>query len=125
MKDVYEVLQQKEAAVANVRHEIQSLKSVSSLLSDELALIDARELLRQKEADVARVRHEVESLKIVAPLLSEESASDELTKRRASSAAEEARDSDDRSKATGTDGLFASVIANPRPAFWKLLKRKT
>jgi hypothetical protein len=125
MKDVYEVLQQKEAAVAIVHHEIQSLKLVSSLLSDELALTDARELLRQKEADVARVRHEIESLKIVAPLLSEEVAFDELTKMPADSAPEEARDSDDRSKATGTDGLFASVIANPRPAFWKLLKRKT
>ena len=125
MKDVYEVLQQKQAAVANVRHEIQSLKLVSSLLSDKLALTDAGELLRQKEADVARIRHEIENLKIVAPLLSEESASDELTKTRASSAAEDARDSDDHSKATGTDGLFASVIANPRPAFWKILKRKT
>ncbi len=125
MKDVYEVLQQKEAAVAFVHHEIQSLKLVSSLLSDELALTDACELLRQKEADVARVRHEIESLKIVAPLLSEEVAFDELTKMPADSAAEEARDSDDRSKATGTDSLFASVIANPRPAFWKLLKRKT
>jgi hypothetical protein len=86
---------------------------------------DAGELLRQKEADVARVRHEIESLKIVAPLLSEEAAFDELTKTPADSGAEEARESDDRSKATGTDGLFASVIANPRPAFWKLLKRKT
>jgi hypothetical protein len=122
MKDVYEVLHQKEAAVAIVRHEIQSLKLISSLLSDDLALTDALELLRQKEADVARVRHEIENLKIVAPLLSEELAFDEA---RADSAAEEARDSVDRSKATGTDGLFASVIANPRPAFWKLLKRKT
>ena len=125
MKDFYEVLLQKEADIANVRHEIQSLKLVSSLLSDELALKDARELLRQKEADVARVRHEIENLKIVAPLLSEELASDELTKTRADSAAEVARDSDDRSKATGTDGLFSSVIANQRPTFWKLLKRKT
>jgi hypothetical protein len=118
MKDVYEVLQQKEADVANVRHEIQSLKLVSSLLSDELALKDAFEFLRQKEADVARVRYEIENLKIVAPLLSEELVSDELTKTRADSAAEEARDSDDPSKATGTDGLFSSVIANPRPTFW-------
>ena len=125
MKDVYEVLQQKEAAVAIVHHEIQSLKLVSSLLSDELALTDACELLRQKEADVARVRHEIESLKIVAPLLSEELASDELTRKRAGSAAEEARDSGDRSEATGTDGLFSSLIANPRPTLWKLLKRKT
>jgi NADH dehydrogenase/NADH:ubiquinone oxidoreductase subunit G len=124
MKDVYEVLQRKEAALASVRHEIQSLKLVSSL-SDELALKDARELLRQKEADVARVRQETENLKIVAPLLSEEVASDELPKTRAESAAEEARDIDARSKATGTDGLFSSVIANPRPTFWKLLKRKT
>jgi hypothetical protein len=61
---------------------------------------------------VARVRHEIENLKIVAPLLLEELASDELPKTRAGSAAEEARDSDDRSKATGTDGLFSSVIAN-------------
>jgi hypothetical protein len=125
MKDVYEVLQQKEADVANVRQEIQSLKLVSSLLSDEIALKDARELLRQKEADVARVRHEIENLKIVAPLLSEELASDELTKTRAGSAAEEASDGDDLSKATGTDGLFSSLMANPRPTFWKLLKWKT
>jgi hypothetical protein len=125
MKDVYEVLQRKEAAVANVRHEIQSLKLVSSLLSDDLALKDARELLRQKEADVARVRHEIENLKIVVPLLSEELASDELTKTRADSSVEKERNSDDRSEATGTHGLFSSLIANPRPAFWKLLKRKT
>jgi len=125
MKDIYEVLQHKEAAVASVRHEIKSLKLVSSLLSDELALKDACELLRQKEADVARVRQELENLKIVAPLLSDELASEELTKSGADSAAEEAREIDDRSQATGTDGLFSSVIANPRPTFWKLLKRKT
>ena len=125
MKDVYEVLRKKEAAVADVRHEIQSLKFVSSLLSEELALKDAGELLRQKEADVARVRHEIDSLKIVGPLLSEKLASDEPPKMSAGSAAENAWDSDDRSKATGTNGLFSSVNANPRPAFWKLLKRKT
>ena len=124
MKDFYEVLQQKEADVANIRREIQSLKLVSSLLSDELVLKDARELLRKKEADVARVRHEIENLKIVVPLLSEELSSDELTKKRADSAAEEARDSDRRSKATGTDGLSSS-IATPRTTLWKLLKRKT
>jgi Trp operon repressor len=125
MKHVYRVLQQKEADVAHVRHEIESLKIVSSLLSDELSSKDVRELSQQKEADVARVRDEIESLKIVAPLLSKELASDELTKKRAGSAAEEARGSDDRSEATGTDGLFSSVIANPRPTLWKLLKRKT
>jgi len=124
MKDVYEVLQQKEADAAHVRHEIESLKIVSSLLPDELPLKDARELLQQKEADVARVCHELESLKIVAPLLSEELASDELTKKRAASAADEARASGHRSEATGTDGLFSSVVANPRPTLWNLLRRK-
>jgi hypothetical protein len=125
MKDVYEVLQLKEAEAANVRAEVQSLKFVSSLLSDELALKDAPELLSQKETDVARVRHEIENLKIAARLLSEEVAFDEPTKTRADSATAESRDSDDRSKATGTDGLFSSVIATPRPTFWKLIKRKT
>jgi hypothetical protein len=125
MKDVYEVLQQKEEEVANVRDQIQSLKLVSSLLSDEIALKDARELLRQKEADVARVRHEIESLKIVAPLLSEESASDEPTQTRADSAVKAAGSSADLPKATGADGLFSSGIANPRPTLWNLLKRKT
>jgi hypothetical protein len=124
MKDVYEVMQQKEADAAHARHEIESLKNVSSLLSDELRLKDARELLRQKEADVARVRHEIESLKIVVPLLSEELASDELTKKRAASAADAARARGHRSEATGTDGLFSSVVANPRPTLWKLLRRK-
>lgn len=120
MKDVNEVLQQKEADIANVRHEIQSLRLVCSLVSGESALEDVRELLRLKEADVARVRDELEKLKIVAPLLSEESAFDELTK-----TGEAARDSDNLSKATGTDGLFSSGGANPRPTFWNLLKRKT
>ena len=36
MKDVFEVLQQKEADLTRVRHEIESLKIVASLLSDEL-----------------------------------------------------------------------------------------
>ena len=131
MKDVNEVLQHKEANVANVRQEIQSLKLVSSLLSDESALKDAGQLLQQKEADIDRVRREIENLKIVAPLLSEELASseesapdDELLKKRAHSA-EQAPDLDEGSKATGTDGLFSSVNANARPTFWQLLKRKT
>ena len=124
MKDFYEVLQQKEADVANIRHEIQSLKLVSSLLFDELVLKDARKTLREKEAEVARVRHEIENLKIVAPLLSEKLVSDELIKTRADTTAEEARDSHHRSKATGTDGLSSS-IANPRTTLWKLLRGKT
>ncbi len=36
MKSVYEVLQEKETDLARVRHEIESLRIVASLLSDEL-----------------------------------------------------------------------------------------
>ena len=36
MKNVYEVLQQKEKDLARVRHEIESLRIVASLLSEEL-----------------------------------------------------------------------------------------
>jgi len=125
MKDVHELLQQKEADVAKVRHEVQSLILVSSLFSYELALKDACELLRQKEADLSRVRHEIESLKLVAPLLSEELDSGELIETRTNSAEEEARGGTDRSKANGTDGLFPSLIANPHPTLWNRLKRKT
>lgn len=123
MKDVYKVLRHKEAAVANVRYEIESVKLVISLLSEELALKDAGELLRQKEADVSRVRHEIENLKIVAPLLSEEPASNEMPRMGPGAAAKRARNIDDRPKATGTDGAFSS--ANPRPTIWELLMRKS
>ena len=37
MKNAYEVLQQKETDLARVRHEIESLRIVASLLSDELS----------------------------------------------------------------------------------------
>lgn len=125
MKDVYKVLRHKEAAVANVRCQIESLKFVISLLSEELALKDAGELLQQKKADAARVRHEIESLKIVAPLLSVEPTSDELPRMGPDAAAKQTRNIDDRPKATGTDGAFPSATANPRPTIWELLKRKT
>jgi len=36
MKNAYEVLQQKETDLARVRHEIESLRIVAPLLSDEL-----------------------------------------------------------------------------------------
>ena len=35
MKDVYEVLQQKEQDIARVRHEIESLHVAATLLSDD------------------------------------------------------------------------------------------
>ena len=125
MKDVYEVLQQKEADAAKVRHEIESLKIVSALFSDELPMKDPSELVEQKEAEVARVRHEIEGLKIVAPLLTEEPTADELTKKGAVSAAQEERDGGDRLEATGTEGLFASAVAGAGSTLWNRLKRKT
>lgn len=36
MKDAYDVLKQKEAELARVRHEIESLRIVASLLLDEI-----------------------------------------------------------------------------------------
>jgi hypothetical protein len=36
MKDLYEVLHQKEADLARVQHEIESLRLVASLLTDDL-----------------------------------------------------------------------------------------
>jgi hypothetical protein len=125
MKDVHAVLRQTEAVAGKVRQEIESLKFVSSFLSDELSLKGPFELLRQKEADITRVRQEIAYLKIVAPLLSEELVSYEVTKTPADSAEQEARHNDDISKATGTDNLFSSNVANPRRTFWELLKRKT
>lgn len=121
MKDIYQVLQRKKADLAHVRKEIESLQMLAPLLSNESPLKGAYEVLRQKESDLARVHHEIESLQIVGPLLSDES--DELIKKRASSA-EETLDRGG-SEATGTDGLFSSVSASPRPKFWGILKRKT
>ena len=62
---------------------------------------DAYELLRQKQADLARLRHEIESLRLVASLLSDDLPSDELTKKRESSAE---RTFGGGPKATGTNG---------------------
>ena len=65
---------------------------------------DVYEVLHQKEADLARVRHEIESLLVVASLLSDDLTSDELTKKKESSA-EKIWDRGPSSKATGTDPL--------------------
>ena len=116
MKDANEVLQQKEAELAHVRREIEGLQIVASLVSGDFLLKDACEVLQEKEAELACVRREIEGLQIVAPLLSDELPS-------ASSA--EILDRGPGSESTGTDGLFSSVISNPRTTFWKILKRKT
>ena len=124
MKEIYELLQQKEADVAHVRKEIDALRTVEPLLSNESPPKDAFELLQQKEACVTRVRREIESLQIVAPLLSEELASNEVSSQAANSA-EQTSDGMHVSEATGTDGLFSSFSANSRPKLWRILKGKT
>jgi len=83
---------------------------------------DAYDVLQQKEADLARVRHEIESLQIVASLLSDDLTSNQLTKKKESSA-EKTLDRGPGSEATGTDGLFSSIPVL-RPSFWKALKRE-
>ena len=49
MKDAYEVLYQKEADLARVLQEIESLKIAASLLSDEPTLTGRRESSEQQE----------------------------------------------------------------------------
>lgn len=123
MKGIHEVSQQKESELAHVRKEVESLQIVAPLLSNH-PLRSAYEVLQQKEADLAFVRKEVESLQIVAPLLSDELPPDEPTRKPASSA-QETLDRSNGSEATGTDDLFPSMKASPRPRFWEILKRKT
>lgn len=80
MKELDEVLRRKETDIVRVRHEIESLRLVAFILSDQLrcneeksaAEKDAYALLRHTEADVVRVRHEIESLQIAIFLLSDD-----------------------------------------------------
>ncbi|HEY1679745.1 MAG TPA: hypothetical protein VGG04_18665 [Candidatus Sulfotelmatobacter sp.] len=123
MKDIRKISQQKESELAQVRKEIESLHVVAPLLADDPSR-GIHEVLQKKEAEVANVRKEVESLRLVAPMISDEPASDELTRKPASSAQETPDHSQD-AEATGTDDLFSSMNANPRPKFWEILKRKT
>jgi hypothetical protein len=121
MKDIYEVLQQKEADIAQVRKQIENLQIVSLLFCNESNWKDAYECLHHKEDELARVRHEVESLQIVAPLLAEEVPFDE--ENQPATSIQGVRPS--VSEATGTDGLYSSVSASRGPKFWRILKRKT
>lgn len=120
--EMHEVLQQKEAELAHVRKQIESLHIVATLLSNESLLKKPSDVLHEKEADVVRVQHEIESLLIVAPLLSEDQPPETVSKKAASSA-EETLELDHNSQATGTDGMFSSLRASSRPKFWKILKR--
>jgi hypothetical protein len=119
MKDVYQVLQAKEAEIARVRNEVESLRTVSLLLSNESKWKDAHECLRLKEEELADVRREVESLQIVAPLLSDDVPFDDPTE----TVSSPERQPPMASEATGTDGPFSGTSA-PSGKLWRILKRK-
>jgi DNA replication protein DnaC len=93
MKDAYEVLQQKEEALARVRKEMESLNIVARLLSDD----DDRKLFDDADTNVQRLQQKAF-----------ESASDMVSKERGS-------------KMTNGDGLLPSFIAS-RSGFWSSLK---
>ncbi len=122
MKDIDQVSQQKEADLARIRHEIESLRMVASLLSDELNSRDPYEVLKQKEADLTRVHNEVESLRIVAPLLCDELAPHE---QKSANPGEETVRREHAAEATGTHDLFSEVNAGPRRKLWGILSRKS
>ena len=89
---------------------------------------DANEILRQKEADLARVRREVESLRIAAGLITDEEpnsedldpSSNQPGGGREINAEEEVRHP---AEATGTDGLFSTVIPQ-RARRWSVLRHR-
>ena len=124
MKGIHEVWQEKEAELARVRKEVEGLRLVAPLLSND-PLRNACEVLRQKETDLAWVRKEIESLQLVAPLLSDELSSDDELTRKPASSARETPGGGNRAHATGTDDLFPSLKASPRTRFWEILKGKT
>lgn len=61
MKNAYEVLQQKETDLARVRHEIESLWIVASLLSDELP---SEELTKKRARSAEETLDPVQALKV-------------------------------------------------------------
>jgi len=61
MKNAYEVLRQKETDLARVRHEIESLWIVASLLSDELP---SEELTKKRARSAEETLDPVQALKV-------------------------------------------------------------
>ena len=96
MKGAYDVLKQKEADLARVRHEVESLRIVAPLLDD----------LDSHQSDKTG-------------LTSEERTEDHLI----DNLMNMVREAHPDLKATGTDGLFSS-IATSRPGLWNRLKTR-
>jgi len=61
MKNAYEVLQQKETDLARVRHEIESLWIVASLLADESP---SEELTKKRARSAEETLDQVQALKV-------------------------------------------------------------
>ena len=70
MRDVYEVLREKENAIEQVRREVEALRSVTPLLSDARSTIPQPAVRR--EAGTETISQLGEALRTVAPLLVDE-----------------------------------------------------
>jgi hypothetical protein len=71
VRDVYEVLREKQDAIEQVRREVEALRSVTPLLSDARSTIP--QLAVRREANTETVSQELsEALRTVAPLLVDE-----------------------------------------------------
>ena len=97
MKDAYDVLKEKEADLARVRYEIESLRIVAPLLVDDLKYDQSNK----------------------TDLISAEKTEDDLLN---DDVLNMVRQNQPELKATGTDGLFSSVT-NSTPRFWNILNR--
>ena len=111
MKNPYEVLQQKEADVARVRHEIESLRIAVSLLGEGSAdqQLDAEQQAstEQPHTDgISSTDQNAGSGEEVRPPLEEEETDLPLDAR-----------------PTGTDCLFSSV-GGSRSRVWKIFRRE-
>jgi hypothetical protein len=104
MKNPYEVLQQKEADVARVRHEIDSLKMAIPLLAQDSADRPTAEAPSTHEE--SSTDQNPTSDDEVRPALEDEET--DLTL---------------EARPTGTDGLFSS-IGGPRSRVWKIFRRE-
>ena len=58
MKDCYTLLQQKETDLARVRHEIECLRTVAPLLSDDIAELEETEEVEEPTKKPARSEEE-------------------------------------------------------------------
>ena len=68
MRDVYQVLREKEGAIEQVRREVEALRSVTPLLSDAGSTLPRPAVRRETRTEIIN-QQLVEALRTVAPLL--------------------------------------------------------